>query len=240
MRIHPLFLATAVGVGSFGLGVVVGYKVAYRNLEIAFEERMLKETEGMRQFYQQTTVSKKPFSTPEEAAAALIQPGTVLKETAVSLTPEGIAERVAYHKITKNYTDDAGDLHIESDGIPEISFPEPPEPEQHNVFADGPAIISQEEFLENDSDFMQSTLTYYAVDNVLTDEREQVIEDPGDVVGLTNLQKFGELSSDENTVHIRNIRLGLEFELVRHEGSYRQEILGIDENPPQRPSGRDR
>lgn len=233
MRIHPLLPVIAAGISGLGIGIVVGYKIAYSNLEIQFEERLLKETEGMREFYQHSSTVKKPFSTAEEAAAALIEPGAVLKESPEPEVFGRIEDRIAYHKIAKQYSPESKAPE------PEINFPElPPELEEHNIFSDGPVIISQDVFMDNKSDFQQSTLTYYVVDKTLTDEREQVIEDWADVIGATTPDMFGEKSSDPKTVHVRNTRLGLEFEIVKHESSYRQEVLGIDEEPIRRPSGR--
>lgn len=226
----PLFIATAVG--SLAVGFAVGHKVAVRRLSAEFEERLDKETEGMREFYQ---VAKKPFATPQEAAAELIK-----DEKPEESTADQANHKVAYHKIVKK------EEYVQSEDPEEEHALEAEEGShapvvQHNVFSDVPILISQEEFMVNESNYTQGTLTYYEVDQVLTDEREDVIEDQDATIGTKNLDKFGDPrngSSDPNVLHVRNPRLQMEFEVCLSANSYRREVLGIDENPPQRPSGR--
>jgi hypothetical protein len=232
-----LLTATAVGLslGSMSVGFIVGYKIAERNLALRFEERLLKETEDIRVFYQHAASIKKPFSTPEEAAANLIKPGTTLAEKVVAASAQVERELVAYNKISKEYTPE--NEEDESDPI-EAMFGPTPAPVQ-NVFTSIPHVIDQQVFIQNDSGWNQSTLTYYVLDGALADERDSQIEDIDGTVGAVNMERFGEGSSDERTVHIRNPKLQLEFEVIKHDSSFRREVLGMDEDtPPPRPSGR--
>lgn len=229
----PLLIAT-VALASAGIGYGVGFKAAERKLSAAFEERLEKETAGMREFYQAV---KKPFATPQEAAAELIQETEDVPEES---TADKANNRVAYHKIIKKEYAPADDpeeeLAIQAEvGVEEIAH--------HNVFQEAPVIISQEEFMQNDSEYIQGSLTYYQVDEVLTDERESVIEDLDETVGANNVKMFGHKnsgSSDPHIIHIRNGRLQMEFEVSLSESSYRREVLGIDTDPPDLPSGRKR
>jgi hypothetical protein len=233
-----VLIASATGLGGFAAGVLVGYKIAERKLALRFEERLVKETEEMRVYYQQTTVTKKPFTSPQEAAAALIEPGAVLAETA---RPGGDVanQKTAYHKIAKTYADDAEVTDPEDEMALEIMFPEAPVVE--NLFdKTKPYVITQEVFLENESGWNQSSLDWYVKDQVLADERDQNIEEVDTTVGKANLQLFGQGSSDPNVVHVRNPRLELEFEITRNESSYSRVVLGMDDDPSPRPSGRDR
>ena len=84
--------------------------------------------------------------------------------------------------------------------------------------------------MENESGYSQATLTYYTVEKVLTDARDNVIEDKFALVGGGGVSMFGEQSSDPNTVHIRNPKLHMEFEVVRHDGSFNQIVQGIGPN----------
>lgn len=234
---NPRLTAIAVGAGSFAVGMVVGYKIAERRLSTQFELRLEKETAGMREFYQ---TAKKPYATPQEAAAALIisQGNTILEDDVDSgqeSTATIVDGKIAYHKIVKKEygpKEVVVDLPDQDDRIPEL--------EHHNLFVEEPIIVTQEEFMQNDSGYEQSTLTFYRGDHVLTDERENVIEDLNEVVGAENMTKFGSNSSDPSVLHIRNGRLQMEFEVCLSENSYRQEVLGIDENPQELPSGRSR
>lgn len=234
---NPLSLVLVAGVAG-ATGVAVGYKIAERNLTVQFEERLLRETDAMRVYYQQTT---KKFATPQEAAADLIPPGAVLKETKVvdsDTAALNILEKTAYHKIVQKEYDKP---EQETEPPDEDLFP-PNRDDliESNIFED-PKIIPQGDFMENETGYSQATLTYYEVDRTLTDERDQVIENKDDTVGPGGIfSMFGMDSSDPNTVHVRNPRLQMEFEIVRHRGSYAKEILGLDDDVPERPSGRGR
>lgn len=227
----PLLIATVV-LGSAGAGFGIGYKVAYRRLELEFERRLERETAGMREFYE--TV-KQPYATPQEAAAELI------KEDSEEGTAEQANDKVAYHKIVKK------EYRPEEVVIPEElheNVAANPDVVETNLFQNDPVLISQEEFMQNDSSYIQGQLTYYLVDKVLTDEKDDVIEDLDATIGIRNLETFGHpsrsLSSDPNVIHVRNGRLQMEFEVCLSQNSYRFEVLGIEEAPPELPSGRKR
>jgi hypothetical protein len=95
---------------------------------------------------------------------------------------------------------------------------------------ENPYIITHDEFMANETDYQQVQVTYYEGDDVLSDERDQVIEDTEDTVGNQNLLKFGHGSKDNNIVFIRNDRLSLEFEVVRSQGKYAEQVLGFIEH----------
>jgi hypothetical protein len=193
-----------------GLGFVVGYKLAERRLSEQFDQRLDEETAKMREFYQ---VAKKPFDTPEEAVAALIQPSD----------PRVKNEKIAYHKIVTTEGYEGG-----TDPIPPAT---PMEETKSNVFdvqrdLSRPYVISQDEFTQNESETEQNTLTWYEQDDVLVDERDDIVDGADITLGQNFRAQFGQQSSDENTVHIRNDKLGLEFEVVRSERSYKEDVLG--------------
>lgn len=230
MIIKQSFYVPAVVTTMTVAGFIIGYKVAERRLIAQFELRLEKETQGMREFY--TASTKKPYATPQEAAADLI-----VEEAERIIT----ADKVAYHKIVSA----EGYTRVENPQETVVDFGEQPEVVK-NIFAKNerdpeiPYVMSQEEFMENERDWEQITLTYYQKDGVLTDHREDVIEDPEKTIGPDAIGSFGLQSSDPAVVHVCNEKLGLMFEIVRHEGSYTLEVLGIDTPPPDLPSGRTR
>lgn len=196
-----------------GVGFFVGYKIAERRLGEMFDERLDEETQKMREFYE---IVKKPFETPEEAVAALIPPKG-------DEDPRAKHDKIAYHKIVTK----------EGYGEPVDPIPaeEPVENTTHNVFdkprdLSRPYVISQDEFEQNESDHDQNTLTFYEADNVLVDERDEILPEADMMLGERFRVQFGQQSTDENTVHIRNDKLGLEFEVVRSERSYKEDVLG--------------
>jgi hypothetical protein len=91
-----------------------------------------------------------------------------------------------------------------------------------------PYIIHQDEFNNNQLEFGHQTWTYYAGDDILSDERDEVVVRPELVVGEENLKKFGHGSDDTEVVFIRNEKVGMEFEICRSWKSYASEVHGID------------
>ena len=204
-----------VAVLGAGVGFAIGYKVAEKQLGERFETRLEEETADMREFY---TSHKKTYDTPEEAAAALIpQPEEAPED------PREKTQKVQYHKIVANKGYDG--VNVFKEGC------EVEEPEVHrNVFDeqphDGPVIITQEDFMANETGYEQATLTYYVKGDTLTDQRDEIFENAIDVVGPLAVHNFGEGSSDPNTVHVRNSRLQMEFEIVKSDRSYEEDVLG--------------
>ena len=94
---------------------------------------------------------------------------------------------------------------------------------------DRPYVISEEEFFENEQDFEQWSMTYYAGDDVLTTDKDEVVEDVDAMVGEDNLTKFGHMSKDMHLVYIKNNKRGLDFEIARSRGKYTVEVLGLED-----------
>ncbi|UVK59344.1 membrane protein [Gordonia phage Pherobrine] len=98
-----------------------------------------------------------------------------------------------------------------------------------------PYIISVSEFMDNDTEYNQNTLSYYEGDNVLTDEADQPISNVEGIVGMKNLELFGDGSGDPNIVFVRNDKMQVDFEIARSFGTYAEEVLGV---APQQRKGR--
>lgn len=86
-----------------------------------------------------------------------------------------------------------------------------------------PYIISVDDFMHAEVGYPQLTFTFFEEDGMLVDEDERVIDTVEETVGLQNLQ-FGYLSKDPNVVYIRNEKTGYDYEVLRHQGSYAEEI----------------
>lgn len=108
--------------------------------------------------------------------------------------------------------------------------------------AGDPYIISHMEYNENENSYDQRTFTYFAEDDVLVDDSDKPIDLIDAVVGEGNLTRFGHGTLDNRIVHIRNDKLGMDFEIVKNERSYSKEVLGIQhsDGPTVRKMRRDR
>lgn len=87
-----------------------------------------------------------------------------------------------------------------------------------------PYIIHQEEFVADDMGYHQETLTYYAGDDIMADVEDTPIYN---YQGLMGELRFGHGSKDPGVVYIRNETLHMEWEILHHEGTFEQEVLGL-------------
>lgn len=208
----------AIAASSICIGFGLGYIVAERRLVKHFENRIEKETSSMKVFY--TSNDTKKYASPQEAVKDLI-----VKDLA-----EGVAaEKMAYHKIVKEYNSENDENpKVGTNGVTLV-----PATLHQNVFESQSTVheayvISQEEYMQNDPEHEQATLTYYA-DDTLADERDDVIDDVKRVVGEDCFGQFGVGSSDDNVVHVRNNRLRMDFEIIQSDRTYAQDVLGETE-----------
>ncbi|QFG09761.1 hypothetical protein SEA_SLOOPYJOE_54 [Arthrobacter phage Sloopyjoe] len=112
--------------------------------------------------------------------------------------------------------------------------PSPAEEEVLNAIIDDeekdpkvPYVISVDDYMEGVDGWESHTLTYYEKDQQLCDDKDQLIPDVRQTVGFGNLQKFGKMSGNGDTVYIRNHQRQADYEVVRDPGSYREEVLNI-------------
>lgn len=98
-----------------------------------------------------------------------------------------------------------------------------------------PYVIHIDEREEQPYD--EITLTYYEGDDVLCDERDEVIGNPDRdrMVGETNLERFGHGSNNDHVVYIRNDKLEAQYEIVRSPNSYAKEVHGFEHADTRRP-----
>lgn len=88
-----------------------------------------------------------------------------------------------------------------------------------------PYVITFAEFDTCESEYSQETLTYYARDDIVADQSDTPIYGADKILGPL---KFGHGSRDNNVVYIRNDELEIEWEVVRHPGSFEEEVLGFE------------
>lgn len=99
------------------------------------------------------------------------------------------------------------------------------EEEGKNRSPESPYILHYDEFIENELNFSQSTLTYFEGDNILCDEQDVPMYNHDEVVGEL---KFGHGSNDPNVVYIRNHHMKCEWEILYNPSSYEKEVLGLE------------
>lgn len=90
-----------------------------------------------------------------------------------------------------------------------------------------PFEISEAQFGElSEEGFQTISVTYYAADKVLVDDKDQPIRDVQGTVGTVNPLGFGGISGDPHIRYVRNRRLVVDFEILLDARSYTSTVLG--------------
>lgn len=91
-----------------------------------------------------------------------------------------------------------------------------------------PYVVSISEWSNDEEDFDKITVRYFEEDDTVVEElRSETL--PIESVGAANLLRFGVGSQDESIVYVRNEHLKIDFEIIRDEGSYTEQVLGLPE-----------
>lgn len=94
---------------------------------------------------------------------------------------------------------------------------------------DAPYVIHIDEKDEFE-DYTDMSVTYYEGDDVLCNERNEIIPHPerDRLVGETNLNRFGHGTGDPSVVFVRNDPLEMIIEVVKSPGAYTEEVQGFE------------
>lgn len=102
------------------------------------------------------------------------------------------------------------------------------EAEMSNRSKEAPYVIHCEEYIADEMGYRQTTVTYYAGDDILVDESEVPVHNH---TGLMGELPFGHGSNDPNIVYIRNEAIHMEWEVLRDLDSYQNVVLGESMDP---------
>jgi hypothetical protein len=92
-----------------------------------------------------------------------------------------------------------------------------------------PYVISEEDFFSEDTNYGEATYTYYAGDDTLTGEGDEIMDLQTRNVAVGDcLQYFGE----QTTLYIRNNKLEMNIEVNRSDGKYSVEVAGLGDDSP--------
>lgn len=88
-----------------------------------------------------------------------------------------------------------------------------------------PYILHKDEFFSNEEEYTQSTLSYFAGDDIMCDEDDSPVYGYHNIVGDL---KFGHGSGDPNVFYVRNDKQKAEFEITYNTGHYAVEVQGLE------------
>lgn len=224
------------------IGGGVGYIIAKQKLHASTE----REIEGVKDLYRrlrdedtsQAREDWNPTVTPEEDLDSITTES--LKTEAVKLGYMSWEDAKATLKADPNYIPPEPQTLVEEDpreeyedvnrfrGISTPSGDDPNDPRNWERDPELPYVITDEEYRIDFPQHEKLSITYYKGDQTLADERDQFIPDPDGTVLRSNLRYFGLASGDPRILHIRNERVGADFEVRLEDGSYSREVLGFD------------
>ncbi len=92
--------------------------------------------------------------------------------------------------------------------------------------SENPYVITVDEYVNNDFDYKQSTVTYYEEDDILSDINDVPVYNWPSLLGDL---KWGHGSNNKDVVYIRNEKHKEEWEVLLHHGSYEVEVQGLHE-----------
>lgn len=237
-KVAALFIV-AINVAGAGF---VGWKLAKRYYTKKFEAELAEQVEQARRYYVRLHKDSDKLdpevlaekykddedSPAEEAADALheYQGGPTAGPT---LRPDRPAQRTQYNKVVPQ-TEVPVEQNIFLNG--EAVVPEEFDLEAEVAKRDPevPYVISEAEYMANEGELPQTSITYYAGDDILADDRDEPIDNVEDLVGQDNLARFGHGSGDKNLVYVRNERVGAEYEIAYSSGRFSDEVHGFIEH----------
>jgi hypothetical protein len=88
-----------------------------------------------------------------------------------------------------------------------------------------PYVIHLDEYGEGGNSTV--LYTYYVDDEILSDERDEAVDNVDELVGLENLQRFGHGSDNANILLVRNEALEVDIEITKSNGSYAADVHGF-------------
>lgn len=211
------------GLGGLAVGLAFGFYVGYKFNRATIRAEVLKEAEAeidqIRLFYHEKyeSAAPKPPLDVVEARAQQLKAEEELRQTKPPVPvqyPKTEAEKQRAREIEE----------LRKDPLEGWNYDQEIAKRNRNH----PYIIHQNEYFEKFPEYQHLEWTYYAGDDILCDERDEIVVRPELVVGEENLKRFGHGASDVNTVYIRNDRLELEWEITRSFKSHAEEVLGLD------------
>jgi hypothetical protein len=191
----------SIGVVAFGAGVVLGHILGRRKSKV--------EPEVLTKYVYKKYVSAEEHEDERDAIDSHI-----LDLEAEDAHYEGLSEAAPVESVVNvlRAPEDEADWDWEQ--------------EKQARTAELPYVITKSEFFNDEYEFTQDTVTYYAGDGILVDALEKPIYNHTHFIGH-NLA-FGHGSGDQNVFYVRNEKERMEWEVILDEGRYEVQVLGLE------------
>jgi hypothetical protein len=243
-RDNPLkFVLGGLFVG-LAAGGAAGYFIARRRLETKYNKITEDTIAEMRQHYRDKTVALENTTAKPELETLVREQGYSAQPPMAVTPPEAVVERAETVADEERADPRPPVPVVREENV--FSHPVPTDAELGNWDIDKersrrtgnrPYVVHIDEVREEE-EYDSVTYTYYEEDDVLCNERDEVIDkqERDLLIGEANLNRFGHGSEDPAKVYIRNDRLEMQMEVIRSPNSYAEEVHGFQHSePPIRP-----
>lgn len=96
-----------------------------------------------------------------------------------------------------------------------------------NFDKDYPYPVSSDEFFQDHNDYPKITLQWYEDDEILADDRDEVLSDYNSLVGNCVPKFFGFDKTQPDAVYVINHSKEAAYEVLRNVGSYQEIVCGV-------------
>lgn len=179
----------------FTAGLLLGSGVTFIATKKFIQKRADEEIEEVREAYR-----KMKNDTDNSEKREIVEEKNELDEELEN-------DRVEYEHIASQYTKTKEDSKTQKMNYSDICTRDKTKP----------YIIHPDEF-EEIEDYDSLEFMYYVTDNILADERDDVVNNVEDIVGLDFKKHFGEY--EEDAVYVRNDKYKIDYEILLSERSY--------------------
>ena len=218
-----------VAAGVTGVGGYFGYRWYKRrkqdkadNAPLEVEHISYKTEWAKPEQEQKTVVRDEDDSTHKQTD---IRKDKFARQVSAYVQTEGEKENFeAYLSSMESPEDDEADE--DSDGEYDEDDLDIPGHSMDNPAIDGPYEITAGEFCNNRTYYDKISVNYFAEDEVVADDRDEVMENASRILG--DLQAAFSGPRAPSVVYIRNEALEVDYEVSFVDGSYRKEVLHLE------------
>lgn len=206
-------------VGGLLLGTAIGYAIARKKLDAKYKSYAEQEIAEARAVYNR--LSKEKLEVTQDVSPLVADAVDALERY------KGKVADVETDEDTEPDVQVNVEVNVFEGSQSDHEWDQDAEDALRTQLDDGvPYVISEEEWSEGQLDYKQVTLTFYEEDQVLSDEKDEAIPLISEVIG-DNLDRFGHGTGDARTMFIRNDKLSMDFEVIKHGGSFAREVMGF-------------
>lgn len=239
-RIFSLFAA-------FAAGAAVSFFVTRKFLKEQYTQLAQEEIDSVKEIFGRTTVSddmydkknegtsNSPIGEPADSQDSRVNPSAAMTRSSLSLgSVKSEQAKQNYHLIDAQTN--ANKVEPEDEEADDEEYEDYPHSEVYDgkerdlthIDRTQPYVISGEEYTDEFEHHDKISLYYYVLDDTLTDEQEEAMDD---IDGTVGWDVFKVLET-QSLAWVRNEPLGIDYEICSVNNSYAQAIHGIkqDEN----------